>query len=126
MHSFIRVAGFLTAGSTKRGSISALSKGSSCRHQVVLGVFGDGDLVVLREGSLELFFEVMGAVGVLCSLVECPVELCRDCSEFGFVLLHSEFKITQALIADARVVVVGFDTCECESLVEFLRRGSSR
>ena len=51
----------------------------------------------------------MGAIGVMCSLIECPAELGRDRFEFGFVLSQIEFKITQAVLASVRDIVVGFD-----------------
>jgi hypothetical protein len=75
----------------------------------LLGEFRGGSLIVLRQGSLELFFKVMGAIGVLCSLVERPAELGRYRFEFGFMLSHGELKITQAVLAGMRGIVLGLD-----------------
>ena len=90
----------------------------------MLCVVRGGDFVVLGEGSLELLLEITGMVGVLCPLIDCAVELCRDGFEFRFVLLHAEFEIAQAVMADVRIVV-GFALWALKSSVELLRRASS-
>ncbi len=114
-------ARFLSGNSTKGRSVSTLSAHPSHRHQLALGAWGGNGFVIFRDCSLELFFEVMDAVGVLFSLVDCPVELGRERFEFGSVVFQREFKVTQAVLAGGRDVFAGFLACEPESLLEFLR-----
>ena len=123
MLSYFPATGFLNACCTERSSISALSTGSGYCHQVAVGVFGGAAHGVQREDPRELFLEVMGSVRVLCPLVECSAELCRDRLELGLVFLHAKFEIAQAFTADTWVIV-GCGLCERESLVEFSSRAN--